>query len=136
MHGTELGYRYQSGIVCPDEDTPPLDDSYVYEPSTFPGCRLPHAWLSNGQALHDLLGSGYTLLKLGGTTTDTAPIERAIRDLGVPFDVCTIDEPQLRTLYGRDLLLIRPDLHVCWRGDFLPMDTKALARRVTGYLPN
>jgi hypothetical protein len=45
-----------------------------------------------------------------------------------------VDDAHARQLYGSALLLIRPDLHVAWRGHALPSDAGALARRVTGYL--
>ena len=31
-------------------------------------------------------------------------------------------EPRLREIYGTDLLLLRPDLHVAWRGDRSPAE--------------
>jgi hypothetical protein len=31
------------------------------------------------------------------------------------------------------VLLLRPDLHIAWRGDALPADAQALAARVTGH---
>ena len=36
-------------------------------------------------------------------------------------------------IYGYDLLLIRPDLHVVWRGNRLPQDAFALAALATGH---
>ena len=31
-------------------------------------------------------------------------------------------EPELRELYGANLVLVRPDLHVAWRGEEPPAD--------------
>ncbi|ARR57708.1 hypothetical protein HY78_29870 (plasmid) [Rhizorhabdus wittichii DC-6] len=36
--------------------------------------------------------------------------------LGVGLDVVRLDQPGLRDLYGADLLLVRPDMYVAWRG--------------------
>jgi 2-polyprenyl-6-methoxyphenol hydroxylase-like FAD-dependent oxidoreductase len=133
MHGTELGYRYTSPIVCPETGEPPIDESFVYRPTTFPGARLPHMWQADGTALHDRIGKGFTLLKLGKTPADTSTLEQAIRAIGAPLEVMTIDEPRIRAVYDRDLILVRPDLHVAWRGDQAPEDPEGVARTVTGW---
>jgi len=38
-----------------------------------------------------------------------------------------------RDIYGYDLLLLRPDLHVVWRGNRLPDDPAMLAALATGH---
>jgi hypothetical protein len=53
-----------------------------------------------------------------------------MRATGAPFAV--VDEPELRRVYQRDLLLLRPDLHVAWRGDQEPADCDRIACVVTG----
>jgi hypothetical protein len=148
--GIELGYRYvDSPLVCepghPLADPAeaalagqgPDPDAILYTPSTWPGSRLPNQWLADGQALQDRLGPGYTLLVLAGSTseteTGTARLATAFATLRAPLDIRHQPEPGLRTLAGRNLLLVRPDLHIVWRGDTLPSDTIALARRVTGH---
>ena len=50
----------------PEPGEGPPDNPMEYVPTTWPGARLPHAWLDDGTALHDRLGDGYTLLCLGG----------------------------------------------------------------------
>ena len=50
-----------------------------------------------------------------------------------------IDDSTLRramTIYERDLLLVRPDLHVAWRGDRPPDDPARLAAVATGRAPS
>jgi hypothetical protein len=44
-------------------------------------------------------------------------------------DVIRIADPQIRRVYQRELLLIRPDLHVVWRRDTLPGDPARAWRR-------
>jgi hypothetical protein len=39
----------------------------------------------------------------------------------------------VRELYARDLILLRPDLHVAWRGNHTPEDPARLARITTGH---
>ena len=104
-----------------------------YVPTTWPGARLPHVWLSDGAALHDRIGDGYTLMRFARMQTDTSPLEQGFTALGAPLTVLAIDEEQARDLYGYDLLLLRPDLHVVWRGNRLPDDVAKLAAMATGH---
>jgi len=95
--------------------------------------RLPHVWTADGKALHDQLGQGFTLVKLGTGDADTGPLEQALREIGASIEVIAIDNPAIRDVYARDLILIRPDLHVAWRGNIPPENPRALARLVTGW---
>ena len=40
---------------------------------------------------------------------------------------------EARAIYGRDLVLVRPDLHVVWRGNAPPEDAVRLAAVATGH---
>jgi 2-polyprenyl-6-methoxyphenol hydroxylase-like FAD-dependent oxidoreductase len=132
--GIEAGYRYVgSPLIWPEAADGPDPDNPHYVPTTWPGARLPHVWLKDGTALHDRLGRGYTLLRLGGTRADTGQFERALRATGAPLDVLEIQDELPRDLYLYDLLLIRPDLHVVWRGDRPPTDASAVAAVATGH---
>jgi hypothetical protein len=102
-------------------------------PTTWPGARLPHVWLDDGTALHDRLGSGYSLLRLGATRLETSTLEDAFRRRGAPLAVLEVADARPRELYGHDLVLVRPDLHVAWRGNAAPADPAAVADRVTGW---
>ena len=110
----------------------PIPNNAVYVPTTWPGARAPHVWLADGSALYDRLGKGYTLLRLGNTSADTSALERAMRATGAPFQVLDIPDAPVRAVYERDLLLLRPDFHVAWRGNAAPRDPAGLAARVTG----
>ncbi|KAH8821850.1 hypothetical protein F5884DRAFT_851059 [Xylogone sp. PMI_703] len=49
--GIELNQRYKSSSIClEDEGEAPLMEELLlrYYKSTYPGCRLPHAWLNTG----------------------------------------------------------------------------------------
>ena len=52
---------------------------------------------------------------------------------GAPFSVLDVPDSAARELYGFDLILLRPDLHVAWRGNRAPEAPEALAARVTGH---
>src|SRR4051812_41010620 len=67
MPGAELGYRSRSPIVALEPGDGPPDNYIDYVPTTWPGSRLPHAWLADGSAMQDRIGDGYTLLRLGGS---------------------------------------------------------------------
>src|ERR1700682_3480352 len=129
----EAGYRYGgSPIVWPEPGDGPDPDNPQYVPTTWPGARLPHIWLDGQTALHDRLGPGYTLLRLGGTRMDTSNLERALHATGAPLDVLDIDDEAPREICGFDLLLVRPDLHVVWRGNRVPENSEIIAAVATG----
>jgi 2-polyprenyl-6-methoxyphenol hydroxylase-like FAD-dependent oxidoreductase len=132
MIGAELGYRYiESPIIC-DEPGGPEHVFREYVPTTWPGARLPHVWLESGKPIQDLIGDTYTLLRLGRTHADVTGLEHAMQALGAPFMTLTIDNAVAREVYGYDLILLRPDLHVAWRGNAASADPARLAARVTG----
>jgi hypothetical protein len=138
MIGAELGYRYVgSPIIWPEPGEGPPHEFIDYVPSTWPGARLPHAWLEDGTALHDRIGDGFTLLRLGGTRADSAEgLAHAMRATGAPLDVLDVADETARAVYGCDLLLVRPDLHVAWRGNEAPAQSERLAAIVTGRIAN
>jgi len=134
MIGAELGYRYGSSpIIWPEAGEPPVDDLMKYVPTTWPGARLPHAWLADGSALHDRIGDGYTLLSFGSVQAGTDTLARAFAVYRAPFTMLAFDDDHVRDIYGYDLLLVRPDLHVVWRGNRLPDDPTKLAAIATGH---
>ncbi|TVL91524.1 FAD-dependent monooxygenase [Streptomyces sp. SAJ15] len=132
-HGVELGYRYGSGAMVPDETPEPdrdTDPELFYHPTTRPGARLPHAWLENGRrrcSTLDVTGRGRFVLLTG---TEDGPWHEAAREAarrtGVEITVTRIGPgPGLRDPYGtwervREVaadgaVLVRPDGHVAWR---------------------
>jgi 2-polyprenyl-6-methoxyphenol hydroxylase-like FAD-dependent oxidoreductase len=133
----ELGYRYTgSPVISPAAGMPPAGSA----PTTWPGARLPHIWLDDGNPLHDLLGGGFTLLRMPGAAAGWgAPafgqeLARAFGRLGAPLDLLEVTSAAAQAVYaGHELILVRPDLHVAWRsGDSRP-DPGALAALVTGH---
>jgi len=151
--GIEAGYRYVgSPIAWHEPGEGPDPDNPEYVPTTWPGARLPHVWLDrsvtpdnaattynpatthNRTALHDHLGTGYSLLRLGGTRVDTAILEKALSATGAPLEVLDIRDEAAREIYGFDLVLVRPDLHIVWRGSQVPHDAQAIAAVATGQI--
>ena len=135
MIGAELGYRYaDSPIIWPEPGEGPKPDFMNYMPTTWPGARLPHVWLDDGSAMQDRVGQGYTLLRLGGAQAEAAPLVRGFEKYGAPFAVLDVRDKHARDIYGYDLILLRPDLHVVWRGNTLPADPAKLAAVATGHI--
>jgi 2-polyprenyl-6-methoxyphenol hydroxylase-like FAD-dependent oxidoreductase len=133
--GIEAGYRYAgSPIAWAEPGDGPDPDNLQYVPTSWPGARVPHVWLKDGTALHDQLGPCYTLLRIGGTSVDSSKLQRALQATGAPLDVLDIKDEVAREIYGYDLLLVRPDLHVAWRGNQPPEDAGTIAAVVTGHL--
>jgi 2-polyprenyl-6-methoxyphenol hydroxylase-like FAD-dependent oxidoreductase len=131
--GIHLGYCYgDSPIVVSESGTPPKDDPQLYQPSSWPGARAPHAWRSAGISTLDWFGRGFTLVASGEPIPQLAPLEREARRVGLPLEVVTTIDPELCALYERRLVLVRPDGHVAWRGDALPDDVRGLVDAVRG----
>jgi 2-polyprenyl-6-methoxyphenol hydroxylase-like FAD-dependent oxidoreductase len=132
MIGAELGYRYVGSPVIADEPGGPAHLLREYVPTTWPGARLPHVWLSDGVSIHDRIGDGYTLLELAGGA-GAAGLPEAFSEFGAPCTTLHVASDAARQVYGCDLLLVRPDLHVAWRGNRRPDNPRELARLVTGH---
>jgi 2-polyprenyl-6-methoxyphenol hydroxylase-like FAD-dependent oxidoreductase len=129
--GLQIGHRYNDSPICVPDGTPPSPDDYSdYVPTSRPGSRAPHAWLSDGRSTLDLFGTGFVLLVFEGG--DPRPIEAAMEARGVPVRVERIDQPEIAALYERKLVLVRPDGHVAWRGD-LAEDARLVAATVSGH---
>jgi len=131
--GLVLGYRYEpSPVIVPDGTPAPTESVSTYAPTARPGSRAPHAWLADGRSTLDLFGDGFALLAFAGAAADAAPIVAAAQVRGVPLELVAIDDPEIAALYERHLVLVRPDGHVCWRGDAPPTDPLRLIDRVRG----
>jgi len=133
MIGAELGYRYAGSPLVVDEPGAPEPDFRAYVPTSWPGARLPHVWLRGHEAIQDRIPRGYTLLRLRGSQESPFPLEKAMGRHGAPFSILDVPDSAARELYGFDLILLRPDLHVAWRGNRAPEAPEALAARVTGH---
>jgi 2-polyprenyl-6-methoxyphenol hydroxylase-like FAD-dependent oxidoreductase len=134
MIGAEMGYRYVDSPVICDIPGGPEHLFRVYEPTTWPGARLPHVWLNDGSAMQDRLPAfGYTILKLGKSTADVSGLEKAIARHGAPVTTLEIGDDIARDIYGYDLLLVRPDMHVVWRGNATPENAADVAAIATGH---
>ena len=62
---------------------------------------------------------------------EAAAFAEAARARGVPLHVAAIADDAVAALYGRKLVLVRPDGHVAWRGDRVT-DAGAIIDQVRG----
>ena len=130
--GLNFGSYYdRSPIIAYDGSEHPAYTTSSYTPSTVPGCRTPHLWCEDDASLYDAMGPEFTLLRFD-PKLDVAPLEAAARNRGVPLEILDIERPTSAIFYGDGLVLSRPDQHVAWRGDRLPVDPLALIDRVRG----
>ncbi len=152
-HGVELNQRYHSAAVISDGTPEPAytrDQELYYQPTTWPGARLPHCWLEDeGRTVStlDLVGKGrFTLLTgIGGEAWKDAAEEISARTgveiacllIGPGREMLDIydDWARLREVTESGCVLVRPDGYVGWRSQVAVTDcTTELAQAMMGIL--
>lgn len=135
--GSDMGQRYESSAIFRDAgDSPPqlpADAVLYHEPHTYPGCRLPHAWLNTAVptatqlSTLDLAGKGRFVLFTGhgGDAWRTAAkhvkktlnLEIAVFFIGygLEYEAVYGDWYKLREVEEDGCVLVRPDNFVAWR---------------------
>lgn len=130
--GLNFGYYYDdSPLIAYDGAPHPPYAMGSFTPSSVPGCRLPHFWLSDGRSLYDALGPEYTLLRFDPAVDVAALLAAAVRS-AVPLRLLDVDAAELPEAYKTALVVVRPDRHVAWRGDAPPADALALIDLLRG----
>jgi hypothetical protein len=132
MEGVPLGYRVEDSPIVISDGTPtPPFEVMKYRPTARPGHRAPHAWLERDRSMLDLYGLGYTLVRFDPKIA-TAPLQAAARDRGVPMSVIDVADDTIAELYENNLVLVRPDGFVAWRGDAVPAQASGIIDVVRG----
>ena len=140
-HGVEMNQRYASSAVLADGSATPgsgVDMELHYVPTTWPGARLPHAWVFDAKgAQHstlDITGHGrFTILTGIGGEAWVAAAGKIGKDLGLDLRTCVIgprrdyedhtgDWANAREVGDSGCILVRPDHHVAWRAMKLTAD--------------
>ena len=148
-HGVEMNHRYASSAVATDGKPEPAftkDRELHFEQTTWPGARLPHAWVfdnGNGKASTlDLCGHGrFTVLTGIGGERWVEAAGRISAEFGLPIATHVIgprqawqdhygDWARAREVGDAGVILVRPDHHVAWRSDGMVADPDAELRRV------
>lgn len=149
-HGVEMNQRYRSDAVVTDGQIEPafdLDAELHYQPTTWPGARIPHVWLFDGvtgekHSTLDLCGKGrFTLFTgIGGEAWEAAAAEVGA-ETGLDIRVHVIgprrkivdhsgDWARARDIRDSGCILVRPDQHVAWRAEAMSDQPAAELRRV------
>ena len=133
-HGVEMNHRYKSNSVLTGGDKEPefkKDKELFYQPTTYPGARIPHAWVYDKtgvkHSLLDLCGKGNFSIFTGIGGEEWLKAAKNIEtQLGVKIQ-CNIIGPDqdfedhagewssIREISDSGLILVRPDQHICWR---------------------
>ncbi|EXJ68313.1 uncharacterized protein A1O5_08928 [Cladophialophora psammophila CBS 110553] len=119
--GIEMGYRYQSHAIFPEDSQPPKFNPSAYIPSTYPGSRAPHVYLRDGTPLFDHYGKYFSLIEFSdGTDSRSDLLLKAAEFSWTPIKLVRLaGEDHAYSIWGQRLVLIRPDGHVAWRGDMI-----------------
>ena len=133
MIGAELGYRYIDSPCIDNIPGGPEHRVGEYHPNVWPGSRLPHCWLDDGTAIQDHLPETYILLSLGTKPPDTTRIRKSFEATGAPVTEVRVESDRVRDLYGFDFLVLRPDMHVVWRGTQVPRNSAEIVSIATGH---
>ena len=129
--GITLGGRYDgSPIVVADGTSPPPDAMNRYEATACPGGRPPHVWLAEGVSLFDFFDLDWTLLRLGPHAPDATSFRSIASAFGLKLQIVDVPDEAVRDLYDRDLVLIRPDQMVAWRGQSADAAEVVLAKAI------
>ena len=159
--GGEMNQWYKSAAVYRDDETeePQIpatehERTLHHVESTYPGYRVPHAWLSRLTkrigprpvmvSTRDLCGHGmFTVLTgIGGKPMWAPAAAQASKETGVEIKVYSIGWGQdyedtffswfdKRDIEEKGAVFVRPDRTVAWRCKTVPVDEKACADKLT-----
>lgn len=148
-HGVEMNQRYKSGAVVTDGQMEPayeLDAELHYQPTTWPGARIPHAWVydrdGGRHSTLDLVGRGrFTILtgisgeawaRAAGKVASSMGIDLAVHVIGPRRDIVDHhgDWARAREVAESGCVLVRPDQHVAWRAEEVSDTPEAELTRV------
>jgi hypothetical protein len=153
--GIEMNQRYKSNAVYLADELPrpPLPDDPVleHEITTYPGSRLPHAWLNTRSpgkqfSTMDLAGHGVFCLLTGiGGQDWRSAAEDAARILGIEIRVYSIgwrqdyedvyfDWARRREISDSGCILVRPDRFVGWRSKSMIPEAGKKVLEVLGFI--
>ena len=159
--GAEMNQQYSSTAICVEDEVDPgptwQDDRggvRYHIISTYPGSRLPHAWLGTDKvgervSTHDLAGHGeFTLFTgTGGKQTWSRAAEEVTAATGVKVNVYSIGPgedfsdmfylwEERRSVDENGAVLVRPDRTVAWRSRDLGLSGRLLpvVRSILGLL--
>ena len=144
-----LNQRYRSGAAITDgQAEPPFtkDPELHCQQTSWPGARLPHAWVfsATGEKLStlDLAGHGKLTVLTGIGGRGWIGAARTVgKEFGIDIVAHLIgprqnwqdftgDWANMREIRDSGVLLVRPDHHIAWRSEAIVDDPAAELRRV------
>lgn len=150
--GLAYNQVYASAAIYMDDEAsplPPIQGDPIVEVriSTYPGCRVPHAWLDIAtrgklRSTQDLCGKGAFCLLLGvGGNMWRSAAEKIQETTGIPINVYGIgfgedyqdvyrDWQKLRGVDEDGCVLVRPDRFVAWRSVAASQNPEAKLKQV------
>ncbi len=148
-HGVEMNQRYRSTAAVTDGQMEPafeLDAELHYQPTTWPGARIPHCWIydqaGRKHSTLDLTGKGrFTILTGISGEAWAEAASRAARSFGIDIETIVIgprrafidhegEWARAREVGDSGCVLVRPDHHVAWRAEEMVADPAAELVRV------
>jgi len=131
--GTLLGYRYNnSSIVIPDGTEETLDNPRKYIPTARPGHRAPHIWLEEGVSIYDKFNQNFTLLVFTEDLIEAKKLISKAKSISLPIHLLQINDKDVLNLYVNKYVIIRPDLMVAWRSDYIPDNSIDILNTIIG----
>lgn len=141
--GIELDARYKSAVIYLTSSDGPEPEWQLkkYEPSTYPGSRVPHVFLKDGKtSTYDTLGADWSLVTFAASGEESKSPESFVAaavELGMPIkSVIITDEDHAGKVWGSKHVLVRADTHAAWRGNEIPSskeDIFSILKVVTGH---
>jgi 2,4-dichlorophenol 6-monooxygenase len=147
-HGVEMNQRYRSNAIVTNGIPEPeftKDAELHYQPTTWPGARLPHVWLFDHErkiSTLDLAGHGRFALFTGIGGEGWINAAKTVgEELGIEIAAYTIGPrkdwqdhlgqwAEASEVRDSGIVLVRPDHHVCWRHQSIAADPVGELRRV------
>ena len=149
--GVEMNQRYESKAIYAFDEKPrpplPEDPILEHEVTTYPGSRLPHAWLNTRNpgrlfSTQDLAGHGVFCLFTGiGGEKWKGAANVAEKELGVEIRTYSIgwmqdyedaysDWERRNGIEENGCVLVRPDRFVAWRSNGMVEDCEGMLLKV------
>ena len=131
--GTLLGYRYNnSSIVISDGTEETIDNPRKYIPTARPGHRAPHIWLEEGVSIYDKFNKNFTLLVFTEDLIDAKKLISKAESIALPIHLLQINDKDVLNLYLNKYVIVRPDLMVAWRSDYIPDNSIDILNTIIG----
>lgn len=91
-------------------------------------------WLKDGQSVFDLLGFEWSLIVLAKEECgNVSKFRHAAEALQIELTVVDLTSENAHSVYDANLVLVRPDQIVAWRGTAANVDPKTLLLGLMGY---